>query len=80
MRVGELIEQLQKEDPQTQIVVSADEEGNRFHKLADLGAGFTPNVDDWEMEIYGQEDIKTEPDIKESFEAGQLEEVLIIWP
>lgn len=80
MRVGELIEQLKKEDPQTHVIVAGDEEGNYFHKLADLGTGYTPNIDEWEIEVYNPEDLETEPDVKESFEAGELDEVLIIWP
>lgn len=80
MRVGELIEQLQKEDPQTQVFVASDEEGNSFHELADIGTYYSPNADEYDIEIYNKEDLETEPELKESFDAGELDEVLVIWP
>lgn len=48
MKVKELIGFLQKEDPERLVIVSIDEEGNRYHEARAIDIGFF-----YDSEFYG---------------------------
>jgi hypothetical protein len=52
MRVKNLIELLLKENPEAEVIMSRDSEGNSFGPLADTGTGFYVAETTWSGELY----------------------------
>ncbi len=80
MKVNELINELQKYDPDTTILVATDEEGNGFHKLADIGDYWATDLDQWEPSVFSDVDAEDDPDYRELIDDGSATAVLVIWP
>lgn len=79
MTVKELIERLQKEDPDRVVVLSTDEEGNRFHLIHDVQAaaycqgetGPEEMTDELREQGYGEEDLLQGEDVQKA---------VVLWP
>jgi len=58
MKVRELIEQLQKLDPELQVIKQKDDEGNGFSQIYGLdGDAYSPNPDAYDAEVYASDDV-----------------------
>jgi len=73
MTVKELIEQLQKEDPERLVVMAKDPEGNGYSPLSDFWTGAYKAETTWYGEV-GAESIDdfTEEDLKAGFGEGDV--------
>lgn len=61
MKVKELIGELQKIDPELEIILSKDEEGNRFSPLDEnYGIGYYAPENGWSGEFYDKESVEQE--------------------
>lgn len=81
MKVSELINELQKYDPSTIVLVAKDEEGNGFHKLADMGEYWATGIDEWEQDVFSDRDVEDDPlSYQPLIDDGVAEAVLVIWP
>jgi len=73
MKVKDLIKKLQACDPNTEVMISVDEEGNDFKKFEDV-----EDNDDYFMfggEVCHKEDYSM-PEMKEM----KMEKIIILWP
>ena len=52
MKVSELIEELKKVDPDNEVIMSKDGEGNSYSPLSDLGSGIYIAENTWSGECY----------------------------
>ena len=69
MKVKKLIKLLQAYDPNTEVVMSSDGEGNSYSPLADAGQGFYVAESTWSGDLYSEEE---KPD--------DAKEVVCLWP
>lgn len=67
MKVKELIEKLSEEDPEREVVLSHDEEGNGFEPVTDIGLGILTDDD----EFVGEDDADEYPGARPA---------LCLWP
>ena len=66
MKVKELINRLSKEDPNIEVMVSIDEEGNGFESLAEVGT-----YKYFDGEVYGDDDTEA---------PEECTPVIVLWP
>jgi hypothetical protein len=84
MTVAELIEELQKYAPQTQVIMSKDSEGNLFGPISDISSGVyeaesTWNGDYWDHNHTAEENCM-EDDEWEEMKADDSKSCICIWP
>lgn len=83
MKIHELIEHLKREDPEMEIHLSKDPEGNGFHSLNDLGHHYVEKgkARTWDPDIWDEEGIEEmrEEDGDDYIEAN-FEKVIVFWP
>lgn len=51
MKIKELLEQLNNIDPETEIIMSSDDEGNSFRKLHEIQINMSYRNDGYEVEV-----------------------------
>lgn len=84
MTVGELIELLQKEDPEREVIISMDSEGNEFSPLSDYSPELYVPDSTWSGEIYLEE--LTEEDIENGYTEDDVYDgtdgvkAIVLWP
>jgi len=72
MKIKDLIELLNKEDPEMNIIMSKDGEGNDYSPLAGIGDGLYVADSTWSGTVYN---------LDEKDEAGEnFEKVIVLWP
>lgn len=74
MKVKQLIKQLQKFDPDHEVILSGDSEGNRFSPASELGEYCYTPENTWSGEIRDLDD-----ELEED-EAKPVANAVVIWP
>lgn len=87
MKVKELIEELQKIDQELEIILSGDEEGNRFSPLDEnYSIGYYSQENSWSGEFYSKEEVEEEilPDeeitLQEFIEETNSKKCITLYP
>lgn len=79
MKIRDLIAQLDQHDPELEVVLSRDPEGNGFHRLNDLSRAFADPTDI--QGGYEIEQLRWREDLQEYGESeSDYTEVVVLWP
>ena len=76
MKVKELLVKLARMNPETEVLVACDAEGNRFSVLTDIDEALTPKAHEapaWDCTIRVAEELEPE-------ELNDYRGVVILWP
>lgn len=72
MKVRDLTTKLANLNPELDVIMSKDPEGNRFYSLDEVESAYAyPN--DWEWEFVHPDDVA-------EYEGNELTEVVVLWP
>lgn len=80
MRVSELIEKLQQCDPDDVVVLSCDEEGNRFTSIRNIEISGKALFDKSAAEVYEIEDMTAYADAYSDVNESTCEPCVVLWP
>jgi len=73
MKVKRLIEQLKDIPEDTEVWLSSDEEGNDFNPLTEVNFCHAWRHSKWEFDLI-------DPDEKDEYPEGEVQELLVLWP
>lgn len=81
MKVKDLMEHLQKMDPESEVVMASDREGNNMSPCdkAEDEYIYTPETT-WYGEIHSREDCDTEEEWKERCSNSKTVNAVVLWP
>lgn len=80
MRVSELIEKLQQCDPDDVVVLSCDDEGNRYLRLSHVTVSGKAILDKDSQEVYEIEDMTAYADAYNDVNESTCEPCVVLWP
>jgi hypothetical protein len=79
MKVRELIEELQKENPEAEVIMSSDAEGNSYSPIYGFEVGRYQAENAWSGTFYGQRDLDPDDEYYSPPEGDSIE-ALALFP
>lgn len=76
MKIKQLIEELQKLNPEFEVILQRDPEGNAYSPAAGVGEAFYTAISSWSGECHHPDDVQ---EMNEE-ERKKLETVVVLWP
>ena len=80
LKVKDLIEQLQKFDPELPVMSQRDPEGNGYSPLSGADIACYKQIDDWEWEVYDIDDIQYMIDEEYIISEEEVKYCVVVWP